>query len=168
MDNEKYAFLIDITLSLVVIVFSIVIYINTLDLPPPKYEPMGAAALPRALAVLLAIFSLFIMIKAFFKRRSAVGPAPATQQQGDGGAADTYQRGYLKAAVVFVLTCIYVALMSSKLTGFMLTTTVYMFLAGITMKETNIAGKVKMGVFAIAFSLSTFFIFTRFFYIDLP
>lgn len=169
MDNERQAFLIDIILSLSIIVFSIIIYINTLDLPPPKYEPMGAAALPRVLAVLLSIFSLFILIKAIVKRRRASPPEQIiTPGEPNGGVSETFQQGYMKAAIVFTLTCIYVFVMSAKLTGFLLATIVYMFLAGTAMKRANLSGKVKMASFTIVFSVATFFIFTRFFYIDLP
>jgi putative tricarboxylic transport membrane protein len=171
MDNARSSVVIDVILALVIIVFSIVIYFNTLDLPPPRYEPMGAAALPRALAVLLIIFSLFILIKVFIKKRPAIPSTKTETMQGealDSQDSDISAYSYAKAALIFLITCIYVASMSLKISGFLGATIVYIFLAGSIMKSTNLAGKAKMASFAIVFSLATFFIFTRFFYIDLP
>ncbi len=174
MDNDRYSFVIDIILSLVIIAFSIVIYIDTLDLPPPKYEPMGAAALPQILAGLLIIFSLFILIKAIVKRQPAATPAEKNSARGDRGdvstflETDTPPQSFTKAAIVFFLTCIYVYVMSAKLSGFMPATMIYIFVAGSIMKPANLISKVKMASFAIVFALATFYIFTGLFYIDLP
>ncbi len=171
MDNDRYSFVIDIILSLVIIAFSIVIYIDTLDLPPPKYEPMGAAALPQILAGLLIIFSLFILIKAIVKKQPAAAPAEKSPEQGDVSTfleTDTSPPSFTKAAIVFFLTCIYVYVMSAKLSGFMPATMIYIFVAGSIMKPANLISKVKMASFAIVFALATFYIFTGLFYIDLP
>jgi len=171
MGKERFSFITDIILSLVIIVFSIVIYFNTLDLPPPKYEPMGAAALPQALAVLLTIFALFILIKAIIKRKPAAPSAKKTEAQGEtikSQESEISPHSYTKAAFIFIITCIYVFSMSMKLSGFLVATIIYIFVAGSIMKSTNLIGKAKMASFAIVFSLATFFIFTRFFYIDLP
>jgi len=171
MDNHRTSLVTDIILSLVIIVFSIVIYINTLDLPPPKYEPMGAAALPRILAGLLIIFSIFIFIKAIIRKKPAAVPTEKTTELGDVSTfqeTDTSLGSYMKAAIVFVLTCVYVFVMSTKLSGFMLATMIYIFVAGSIMKPGNLVSKVKMAAFAIVFALATFYIFTGLFYIDLP
>lgn len=171
MDNHRTAFVTDIILSLVIIIFSVVIYINTLDLPPPKYEPMGAAALPQILAALLIIFSIFIFIKAIIRKKPAGASTDKTTELGD---VSTFQesvtsaRSYIKAAIVFALTCVYVFVMSTKLSGFMPATMVYIFVAGTIMKPKNLVSKAKMAAFAIVFALATFYIFTGLFYIDLP
>lgn len=171
MDNPRNSFVIDIILSLVIIVFSIVIYINTLDLPPPKYEPMGAAALPQILAVLLIIFSIFIFIKAILKKESTSPQGKKTVELGD---VSPFQKAvysphrFTKAAIVFFLTCIYVFVMSAKLSGFIVATMTYIFFAGTIMKSANLISKVKMAAFAVVFALVTFYIFTSLFYIDLP
>lgn len=171
MDNHRSSFVIDIILSLVIIIFSIVIYFNTLDLPPPKYEPMGAAALPQILAGLLIIFSIFIFIKAIIKKKPAAPQAKKTAEFGDVSTfreTENSLRSFTKAGIVFFITCIYVFVMSTKLSGFMVATMTYIFVAGSIMKPGTLISKVKMAAFAIVFALTTFYIFTGFFYIDLP
>lgn len=171
MDHHRTSVVTDIILSLVIIVCSILIYIDTLDLPPPKYEPMGAAALPQILAVLLIIFAIFIFIKAIISKKPAAAPKEKTAEQSDNATlqeTDTSVRSYIKAAVIFLLTCVYVFVMSTKLSGFMLATMIYIFMAGTIMKSGRLVSKIKMAAFAIVFALATFYIFTGLFYIDLP
>ena len=42
----------EIILCISLILFSIVVYYFALELPDPEYEPLGSAALPKALSVI--------------------------------------------------------------------------------------------------------------------
>ena len=48
----------EIALSISLIIFSIIVYYFSLELPEPEYEPLGSAALPQGLAVIMSLLSL--------------------------------------------------------------------------------------------------------------
>jgi hypothetical protein len=57
----------EIALSISLIIFSAVVYYFSLELPDPVYEPLGSAALPKGLAVIMSLLSLIILVRAIPK-----------------------------------------------------------------------------------------------------
>ena len=57
----------DILLALASMSLAAVLFFGSLGLPPPRYEPMGSAALPRILAGLIVVLSLVLILGAWLK-----------------------------------------------------------------------------------------------------
>lgn len=56
----------DLVLALAVLAGAALLLIGAAELPPPRFEPMGSAALPRILAGFLICFAVIIAAKAAF------------------------------------------------------------------------------------------------------
>ena len=54
----------EIILCISLILFSILVYYFALELPDPEYEPLGSAALPKALSVIMSLLSLIVIFRA--------------------------------------------------------------------------------------------------------
>ena len=54
----------EIILCVSLIIFSGIVYYFALELPDPEYEPLGSAALPKSLSVIMSILSLIVIFRA--------------------------------------------------------------------------------------------------------
>ena len=88
----------DIILAVLVAAGAALLFIGAAELPPPRFEPLGSAALPRILGTLLIFFAVILVIRALLRLRA--GQASAAAPSG----ADP-RRG----ALVFVALVLYVA-----------------------------------------------------------
>ena len=156
----------DIVFALVIILVSTVIYWQTLGLPPPRYEPLGSAAVPRALAIIMAVLALLVLIRALRSNmRSSNNPADTSSSAGH---TATYIRRPWLAAFSFVLVCAYVAAMDQKLLGFIPATIGFLLLIGLLLNRGNWRQLPWLAGFACVLTLACHLIFTKVFYIDLP
>ena len=58
--NPKF----EIAMSVGLILFSILVFYFSLELPEPEYEPLGSAALPQGLAVIMSLLSFVVILRA--------------------------------------------------------------------------------------------------------
>ncbi len=150
----------DIVLSITIIVFAIVIYVAAMDLPPAYWEPLGSAALPQGLSVIMALLSLYLLVRGVQALRTYVPPKPKTNGE--------FERRPKAAIGMFLLCVAYVAVMDFGLLGFVeatvafLVTLVVLFTRADKKKLPWIVG------FALVIALGNFLIFTQFLYVDLP
>ena len=54
----------EIALSISLIIFSAIVYYFSLELPDPVYEPLGSAALPKGLAVIMSLSVSYTHLRA--------------------------------------------------------------------------------------------------------
>jgi len=161
LETNERAPLVDICFALAMLVFAGIVWWGTADLPPPRYEPIGSAALPRALALVMAVLSLVVLVRAY-ARQQARGESRPT------AASAAFRPRPLLAIAVFVVLVLYVLVMDQRLLGFIPAsiiafTVIGGLLAGFTVKRLPwLTGFVVVLVTAI------WLVFTRFFYIDLP
>lgn len=86
----------DLTLAALTILGAVLLLIGAMDLPPPRFEPLGSAALPRILAGLMGVFAVIIAFRALLRHRSPdFSPEPATGTQ-----PDTRKGAFVLAALV--------------------------------------------------------------------
>lgn len=69
MDEKTRRNIADLALALLTIAAAALVLFGARDLPPPRFEPLGSAALPRILAGLLIVFALIIAISALLRQR---------------------------------------------------------------------------------------------------
>jgi len=67
----------DLALVMVLTVLSAVVFVATADLPVPRWEPIGPAALPRAIAVLLLLLSSLLLVRRLLGLGGAVAEREA-------------------------------------------------------------------------------------------
>ncbi|MBJ3774628.1 tripartite tricarboxylate transporter TctB family protein [Acuticoccus mangrovi] len=148
----------DLALAAAVILVAVVVWIATADLPPPRYEPVGSAALPRGISAIMALLG------ALLAARTLIGAeAPATAAGERVG-----MRAVVRLLVLCGLTLAYVAAMDGRLVGFRPATIAYLFLATLALAGITLRRVVTAFAFAALLAVGLHALFTHFFYIDLP
>lgn len=148
----------DLAFAAAVIAAAALVWIGTADLPPPRYEPIGSAALPRAIALIMALLALVVATKALRGGRGGRGTgaerAPAT----------AIARAVVLAAVVFL----FVAVMDARLVGFRPAAIVFLTATCVILGGFGWRRLAAFAVFSAVLTIGLHAVFTRFFYIDLP
>lgn len=160
-EMSERAPLADICFALAMLAFAGVVWWGTADLPPPRYEPIGSAALPRALALIMALLSLIVLFRAFARQRA----------QGDdrtAAASAAFRPRPLLAIAVFGVLVLYVLAMDQRLLGFIPASIIAFTVIGGLL--TGFAPKRLPWLlgFVVVMVGVIWLVFTRFFYIDLP
>ncbi len=149
----------DILLAIGMIIFSAVIYIGSLELPPPRYEPMGSAAIPKGLAVIMTFLSILLVIRALPHLKSY----EATKTK----ITDITPRPRL-AVAIFAITVVFIAVLDFGLLGFMPAGVLFMTAIGYLMTHRDLKRLPYVIAFSVIMVVGNFYIFTKIFYIDLP
>jgi putative tricarboxylic transport membrane protein len=153
--NPKF----EIALSVGLILFSILVYYFSLDLPEPEYEPLGSAALPQGLAVIMSLLSLIVIYKAIPRLKTyeaAVDPNP-----------EVIPRPLLSVAI-FILTLIFIGVLDFGILSFMPAGIIYLTVIGYLMTNRDLKRLPYVIGFSVILTVSSFYVFTKLFYIDLP
>lgn len=149
----------DIIFSVSVIVFSVIVYVGAMGLPPAYWEPLGSAALPKALSVIMTLLCLYILVRALLALRTYVPPKPKEREF-------TPRPG--SAFAMLVMLAAYIGVMNFGILGFVEATTI--FLVALCMLFTHGDRKQLPWIigFALVIAIVNFLIFTKVLYIDLP
>ncbi len=146
----------DLLFAAGIAVAAVVVFIGTIGLPPPRYEPIGSAAIPRVMAAILLLLSALLIFDVL--RR------PANTDPQEAPRVATPLAPILSAAAIIA----YVAVMDSGLLGFQPATALLVFGLAFGLTGFRRRAALPAAVFAILLALGTFYVFTNFFYIDLP
>ena len=101
MPRTRQAALGDLALCGAVAIGAALLLIGAADLPPPRFDPLGSAALPRGLAVIMLLFAAWI---AFGAIRALTAGVPAPPK--DTGPAEVKP---LRGVIVFAALVAFVA-----------------------------------------------------------
>jgi putative tricarboxylic transport membrane protein len=150
---------LDIGISIAMIGLCAWVFWETLSLPPPAYDPIGPAAFPRALCVIISFLSIMMVIRAF--RLHSNAKRESAQEQSHRLRPDL---------MVFfaVLTMIYVLSLTIRLLNFSISTTVYVALLVIGLMRFDLKRLPIAIILGLIMGFGCGYIFTRIFYIDLP
>ncbi|WP_118135435.1 tripartite tricarboxylate transporter TctB family protein [Oceanicella sp. SM1341] len=148
----------DLALSLLLLVIAALLLGGAAQLPPPQFDPLGSAALPRILAGLLIVFALITGARAVLLWRA--GGASDALPWSPGAAA--------RGAAVLGLLVAFILVMAAGLAPFWAAGTVYvaasaLLIGGFTPRRLVVT---VLGGLALCAVLTV--VFTRFFYINLP
>lgn len=161
---------LDVGLGAALIGLAAVVWWQADQLPPPMFDPIGSAAVPKTVALLIAAMSAIVVWRGF---RSSPEPEPeAMAELPDGLAAPTAtaepRLRPLLALALLGLTCVYAGAMQWGGLGFRSATVGYVFLAGLLLGGLSRRVAATSGVLAIVLGVGGTYLFTRVFYIDLP
>lgn len=170
---------VDLALVLAVLAGAGLLLIGASSLPPPRFEPMGSAALPRILAGLMALFALLIGIKAILQLRSqhaGMDGSEADLTMDSGTEADTGSNGpasagerssLLRGAGVLIALVFYILSLDVLQWPFIVVTTAFVTLTGTLLSYRPRQAAVQFLIFGLLFSTALYLIMTRFLYVDL-
>ena len=149
----------EIALSISLIIFSIIVYYFSLELPEPEYEPLGSAALPQGLAVIMSLLSLIVMVRAIPKIKTY---KPTTNTD------DNVTSRPKLAILVFIITLIFIGILDFGILGFLPAGIIYLSTIGYLMTHRDLKSFPWIVAFAVILTVFSYYVFTKFFYIDLP
>ena len=153
--NPKF----EIAMSVGLILFSILVFYFSLELPEPEYEPLGSAALPQGLSVIMSLLSFVVILRAIPRLKTydvKVDPNP-----------EVIPRPLLSIAI-FILTLIFIGVLDFGILGFLPAGIIYLSVIGYLMTNREMKRLPWVIGFSIILTVSSFYIFTKLFYIDLP
>ncbi|MEO7243416.1 MAG: tripartite tricarboxylate transporter TctB family protein [Variovorax sp.] len=167
---------VDVIVGLALIGLAAVLWIGSLSIGAPFFDPLGSAAVPRACAVLIAAFSLTMVLQAAGKLRRARRARGALPQEPSAQAlteeviaeAATWRRRPWLAFAFVVLCGAYMAVMQWRLAGFRVATGVFVLASVVLLGGFKPRTLVIGAILALLLAIGGHLLFTRFFYIDLP
>lgn len=161
--NDK-SYIADFVLAIFLVGVSILIFLESLNLRPSVYEPLGPAAVPRALAISLVILSIPVIIQGGKKLRKArSAPEEEAVESEPSGQIKGPQRPLL-SLLTGVATIVYI--FAVQLIGFRISSIVLLIFLGamVHRRERKMRPVVffpTLFVLAVGMSQLLYFVFTR-------
>ncbi len=142
------------------LVLALLALVGGFDVAPPRYEPLGAGAVPIGAGVGVLIGSILLLVGVAVERAKggAVAETPAP--------APPLFPQRLKVALTLATMAVYIALFDSPL-GFRGATVAYVIAAGLVM---GVHGRRQIALIvalALAIAFGCYYLFTRIFVIDI-
>lgn len=131
--------------------------IGSSGLPPPRFEPMGSAAVPRILAALIALFALLILAKAWTRREAVLDAGPADEVVAPPG----------RSLAAFAALVAYVAALDFAHAPFIPTTVAFVLVMGLTLAARTRRTLLGFALLGLILAVGIDMVFTRFLYVDL-
>ncbi len=171
---------VDLALVLAVLAGAGLLFVGASTLPPPRFEPMGSAALPRILGGVLVFFAMIIAIKAIvqlrYKQSSRHG-SDETDGAADGSSVvnpakdrDTDESaltGQLRGICVFTCLILYIVALDILQWPFIPVTAAFVTLVGTVLSPQRLQAMWKFALFGLLLAAGLFLVMTRFLYVDL-
>lgn len=148
--------LADLVLAALIVAGAALLFIGASELPPPRWEPLGSAALPRILGVLLILFAVIIAIRAALRWRRDV-----TVETDHSEASP--QRG----ALVFGALVVYVAALDFGHVPFLPATVAFVCAVGLSIGERTWRNALTFTALGFLLALAISIVLERFLYISI-
>jgi putative tricarboxylic transport membrane protein len=158
---------VELGFSIVLIGLSIVIYWETLDLPPGSFDPIGSAGFPRVVSVAIGVLSLVILIRAV--HRILVGSKKTTVSESQQTAVSpTFRARYDLALGFYALSLAFAVVLALRWISFAISTALFLFIS-IGMLTRFYYKRLPVAILvALAIGFGCQYIFTQVLVLDLP
>lgn len=157
MDEAKRRSIADLVLSALVSAGAALLFYGASKLPPPRFEPLGSAALPRILGALLLLFAAILTVRAALRlKRGWIAP------ETDKSDADP-RKGF----AVLVALVIYVFALDVLRIPFVPATTVFVTVVGLSIGAKTLLNAAIFAGLGLVLSLVISTILSRFLYITI-
>ena len=168
--KETTAFL-EIAITGLIVLIAAALFWDSLDLPESLREPLGSATIPQAVCVIVIIFCIILIVRSAKvvagERGKRAAETNATAKTVAAQTPEFRPRSDL-AVKVFLIAVAYVALIQTKWIPSEILTPLFLGSAILTLNEFRRTALVPAFVIALVIGLGTNFLFTDFFYVDLP
>ncbi|MDX1540617.1 MAG: tripartite tricarboxylate transporter TctB family protein [Geminicoccaceae bacterium] len=154
----------DVILALALYAFSAVLYWQASLLPPPFFDPLGSAAVPKFVAVVLVILATLVLVRLVADRRESAPPVDEATPPEEEGAPPAP----LVALGAVLIPTAYVGVMAIGLLGFREATVLFVFALGALLARFRRGAVLILIPAALAIGLLFDFVFTQVFFVDLP
>lgn len=148
----------DLVVAVLVAAAATLLFVGASTLPPPRWEPLGPAAVPRALGTLLALFAAIL----------ALGAVRALLAGADTPAFAPERVRLLRGTGVLAAVIALVVAMDVANVPFVVAGPVFVVAIAALVGGLSLRGLMWSAVWGVALCAGIFFAFTRFFYINLP
>lgn len=147
MSDTMRRIMADLALAIFAFLAAVILLVGASDLPPPRFEPLGSAALPRILAAIIIFFSLIIILRVYFHSKTrTVEPSVAEE-------ADVEPR---RGVLVLAALIIYVFALDVLRVPFLVSTPVFVIAVGLSIGArswSNVLAFLSLGL-VLAFGIS--------------
>lgn len=147
----------DLGLALAVAALAALLWWESDKIPPPFFDPLGSAAVPRGIAIALAALALLVALRA----------AASLRSRGRGDAQTFRPRPDIALGIV-ALAVAYLGTMQLGLLGFPLATIIFLVAASALLGRFERRTVAFGAAIAVIMGVGGTWLFTEFFYIDLP
>ncbi len=175
MASQKHKPLVDIIAAVGLILLSLVFFTATLDLPEPRYEPLGPAAVPKTISLLILISAVVLMGRGIyhFIRTGSFAALRSEPVTGTGNPGPGYQLRPHLAVMVMLLLVVYIGLLHLQVVGYRISCTLFMLSSGLlTLWYEKRAFKLfhlaVLLVLTLLMAFGGYYVFTQILVIDLP
>lgn len=147
----------DLWLSIVLISFSIIMYIETLSFPSaPKWESFGSSFFPRIIIGILLGLSVIMLIRSLLVKKTEVKTS-----------FKAFKAEYKLVLIIFAVTTVYIFILDKI--GFLIATIIFMLVSQAILRglKTKKDVALNMVISAVA-PVFIYYIFTNFLNINLP
>lgn len=147
----------DVALALAVGGFAALLLLEATKIPPPFFDPLGSAAVPRGVAIALAVLAALVLLRAL-----ASLPWPARLP------AEGYRPRPDIAIGIIVVAIAYIAAMDFGLLGFQAATILFVALASALLGRFRLRMCLIGVLVGLVVGIGGTYLFTHVFYIALP
>jgi len=164
MSSTRKTALGDLALCAAVAVGAALLLIGAAGLPPPRFDPLGSAALPRALAVIMLAFAAWIAGAALrtLARPEDPGAAPGVEDP-PGAPADVNP---WRGIVVFAALIAFIAALDVFRVHLIPAATVFMAIIGLVVSGPTLRNALAYGLFGLALSAVLTWVMSSFLYVS--
>lgn len=156
MTSKKSRAIGDLLLLAAIGVGVVVLFVGASTLPPPRFEPLGSAAMPRILGAILVLLSLPVAYAAI---RDLLTP--------DASGKKSALKLPFAGVFVFAALVIYVAALDFGKMSFIPTTTVFVAAAGMAIDKISLRILAIYGGLGLVLASALSYVFTNFLYVQL-
>ena len=153
----------DLVLAALVVAGAVLLIVGAAELPPPRFEPLGSAALPRILGAILILLAAIVAVGGL---RRILAPTSAPEpgaEDADVGAAEGRP---LNGALVLLALVTYVAALDLLQAPFVPATTAFLGAVGLVLGGTFRAGAVY-ALLGLGFGAALSYVFSTFLYVTI-
>lgn len=148
----------DLICCALVLIGSLILFIGASSLPPPRFEPLGSAAMPRILGFLLIVLSAVVALQAVAKLRQ-----PKTSTVDIEATPNSPYRGLIVLAALIV----YVFALDVLQLPFLIATTLFVTVTGTAMHRFTARSIVIHGALGLIIAVLISTVFSRFLGIEI-
>lgn len=176
MKKSDKSYLGDLVLFTALLGISTLVFIESLKLKPSQYEPLGPAAVPRALSVLLVLLAIPVCIQGIQKIRKnrvlKAAVAAGSEEMDEESIVEEIEAGPvikgpqrpLLSLLTGISTVIYIVIID--IIGFRISTVILLLFLGTMLYRRERKGRpipffVTLFILAVGMSQLLFYVFTR-------